>query len=146
MKPAPLLAMILLKANIPRQRPFIVQKALPGRNFQVIHLAVRKFYVTAVPVILQTRHIGNAMYTGKESCFLKNITHPIRRDIPFFSKSGSPTDISLKTGCIFKPSVINRHTLGEVDNSIRRNTIIPKVLFRIPCPGIPGIFFDPKHQ
>ena len=47
MKPAPLLAMILLKANIPRQRPFIVQKALPGRNFQVIHLAVRKFYVTA---------------------------------------------------------------------------------------------------
>ena len=146
MECTPFFTMIILITHITRQDKLLPNILLMSSHFQMVHFTIGKLYVPAITVIFQTRHIGNAMCTGKETCLLKYIGHGINRLIPFLLVLGKEIDITLPTCRILQSTTIDRHLLSQVDYRIHRDTIIPESLFGITQLRIPGILFDAQHQ
>ena len=146
MECTPFFTMIILIPHITRQDKLLPGILLMSSHFQMVHFTIGKLYVPAITVIFQTRHIGNSMCTGKETCLLKYIGHGIIRLIPFLLVLGKEIDITLPPCRILQPTTMDRHLLSQVDYRIRRDTVIPESLFGITYLRIPGILFDAQHQ
>ena len=112
----------------------------------MIDLAVRQLNIPAVPIIFYPRRVGDTMCTRKEACLLIDITYGIVRSISLSLILGEKSDVTFYSCRIFQLTPINGHLLSQVDNGIRRNTIITEMLFGITDLRIPGILFKTQHQ
>ena len=146
MESTPLFTVIVLETQITRQDQFLPCILLMGGHFQVIHFAIRQFDITAVSIIFHTGRIGYTMRSGEETCLLIDITHGDIRSICSSLILGKESDIAFNACCILEFTPIYGNSLCQVDNRIRRNTIVTEMLFRITDMGVPGILPDSQHQ
>ena len=146
MKRTPFFTVIVLIAHITRQNERLPSILLMRGHFQMIHLTIRKFYIPAVPVIFQTRQVGHTVRPRKETCLLKYIGDDKVRLISLLLILGEEIDIPLPPCRVLQPPTIDRHLLGKVNDGIRRNAVIPEMLFRVTQPRVPGILLNPQHQ
>ena len=114
--------------------------------FKMVHFAIRQFNITAVLIILQTGNIRNAMSTGKEAHLLINIAHSNIHLIKLLSIISHDRNIALEPSGVFQLTTVNRHLLRQVNNSIRRDAVIPEMLFGITDLCIPETLLYSQHK